>query len=115
LYKNNTELINCSLSPKGCQQAVSVNIKTFALGKSEYKTIEISNLFREHVSWEVNQLYKDEKLETQDDLTKRAKQAIAYLKTLPEDIDLVSIISHRDLILAISKEWSKLGDYFKII
>ena len=108
LCKTDDELRNCSLTPNGKQQAGNLNqhfdilvvsklrraIETYKNSNIEAEQVIFSHLVREHKeNHSLNFLEGEEIIpESPDDVRKRAREAIAFLKTL--NGDNIGIISH---------------------
>jgi len=107
-FKDDSELLNCPLSDFGKMQAKSLNqtfdviiISTLKRAMETYlnscikadNVIE-SHLFREQRETSILNFLEGEEIipETPDDVRKRAREAIEYLKTL--NYENIGIISH---------------------
>jgi broad specificity phosphatase PhoE len=107
-FKHDSELLNCPLSDFGKMQAKSLNqtfdvivISTLSRAMETYLNSNIkadnviqSHLFREQRETSILNFLEGEEIipESSDDVRKRAREAIAYIKTL--DYENIGIISH---------------------
>lgn len=118
LHKSEQDAANCGLSDEGKKQASKLKLDTDLLivsplrraldtyVRSKIKTAEvvISSLFIEYQDGKPLNYLESQPIinETPDDMVKRAKTAILYIKTLPHKN--ICIISHGDFLSIFIKE-----------
>ena len=104
-------LTNCGITDQGAQDASNLNfsfdcliisplkrsIQTYTCSKIKTGKIMINELFREHVSWNLNFLDNETPaIETVDDLVKRAYAAFEFLNTI--EYYNIGVITHSDFL-----------------
>jgi broad specificity phosphatase PhoE len=113
------ELKNCSLSDVGKTQATELNmsfdilivsplkraLETYVFSSIKVKEIRISPLFREFKSWKVNLLDNENEteVETEEEMKKRAIEAMEYLNSLPHVN--IGVITHFEFINSITSQF----------
>jgi len=128
-FKKESEVANCRLSDKGKIQSQSLDqsfdilivsplkraLETYVNSQIKTKELIISPLFAEHRNGKpLNYLENEEYVvETPDDLAKRAKSALQFVRSLPKLQQNIGIISHGDFLHNFLKECQQKQAYLK--